>query len=72
MGKSYISHVCEYWEKDTTIDRIDVDWDYCKNNCKRSTMKEQQNNRSNNLISNSNKDVSIQQESNNQQEESGD
>ncbi len=51
MGEGYISHVCEYWEKDTTIDRIDVDWDYCKDNCRRATMREQQNNRSNNLIS---------------------
>lgn len=52
MWKSYESHVKEFWEKNTTIDRIDTDWDYCKDNCRRATMKEQQNNRRNNLISN--------------------
>lgn len=48
MYESYINHCNEFWEKNTTIDRIDVNWDYCKENCKRSTYKEQQNNRTNN------------------------
>ena len=32
MWESYYKHVEEYWEKNTTIDRIDVDWHYCQNN----------------------------------------
>lgn len=48
MYDSYILHCKQFWEKDTSIDRIDNDWNYCKKNCKRSTHKEQQNNRANN------------------------
>lgn len=44
MHESYEIHVKEYWEKDTTIDRIDSNWDYCKENCKWSTRAEQNNN----------------------------
>jgi hypothetical protein len=47
MYESYLEHVKQYWEKDTTIDRIDSNWNYCKDNCKRSTIKEQVLNRSN-------------------------
>ena len=45
MWESYNTHVAEYGRKDTTLDRIDVDGDYCKENCKRSTVEEQNNNR---------------------------
>lgn len=45
MGKSYEEHVKEFGEKDTSIDRINVDGNYCKENCKWSTIKEQANNK---------------------------
>lgn len=50
MGESYEAHVKEYGEDNTTIDRIDSNWDYCKENCRRATRKEQCNNRTNNKI----------------------
>lgn len=45
MYDSYLTHVSEYWEKNTTIDRIDSDWNYCKENCRWATCKEQTDNR---------------------------
>ena len=50
MFDSYKKHVKEYWEKDTTIDRIDVKWNYCKENCKWATIKEQWFNKTNNCF----------------------
>lgn len=50
MFDSYQKHVKEYWEKDTTIDRIDVKWNYCKENCKWATIKEQWFNKTNNCF----------------------
>lgn len=41
MYESYLDHVAKFWEKETTIDRIDPSWDYCKENCRRATIKEQ-------------------------------
>lgn len=45
MYESYIQHVEEYGEKDTTIDRIDVNGNYCKYNCRWATIKEQNKNK---------------------------
>lgn len=45
MYDSYLEHVKGYWEKETTIDRINNNWNYEKTNCKWSTYNEQANNR---------------------------
>lgn len=47
MWMSYEHHVREFWEKNTSIDRIDVNWNYCVENCRRATAKEQANNKRN-------------------------
>ena len=49
MWESYNEHVKKYWEKQTTIDRIDHKWNYCKENCKSSTYTEQNRNRWDNV-----------------------
>jgi len=49
MYESYCKHVEEYGEKNTTIDRTNVDGNYCKENCTWATLIEQANNRSTNI-----------------------
>jgi hypothetical protein len=44
MGESYVLHLEKHWKKNTTIDRINSQWDYSKSNCKWSTIKEQNRN----------------------------
>lgn len=50
MYESYLKHIKEFGEKQTTIDRINNDGNYCKENCKWSTRIEQVNNMSRNRI----------------------
>jgi len=47
MYESYLEHIKKYWEKQTSLDRIDSNWNYCKENCRWVTREEQSLNRSN-------------------------
>ncbi len=45
MWESHDKHLKEYWRFDTTIERTDTNWNYCKENCTRATRAEQNRNR---------------------------
>lgn len=45
MYDSFVEHYTQYGKKETTLDRIDTNWDYCRENCRRATRLEQSQNR---------------------------
>ena len=50
--EDYNKHVTKHGERETTLDRIDVNGNYNKRNCKFSTRKEQDNNKRNTIFAN--------------------
>jgi hypothetical protein len=62
MYESYLQHKVIYGDHNTSLDRIDVNGDYCPENCRWTTMKVQCNNkRNNNYITYNNERISIKQ-----------
>lgn len=45
MYESYLEHLKKYGKENTTLDRIDVNKGYCKENCKWATWREQNGNK---------------------------
>lgn len=60
MYGSYLEHVAKHGESNTTLDRIDVNGNYKKENCRWATMKNQNNNsRNTRLVTFDGKTMSI-------------
>lgn len=49
MYKSYLEHLDIYGKKNTSLDRINNNGNYCKENCRWATWEEQNNNRENSI-----------------------
>lgn len=49
MYRSYLYHVKKHGQKQTTLDRIDVNGNYCKENCRWATKSEQTKNQRKNV-----------------------
>lgn len=49
MRESFLSASEKHWLEKISIDRIDVDWNYCKSNCRWATQQEQQRNKRNSM-----------------------
>lgn len=50
--KEFYKDMKEWYSDNLTIDRIDNDWNYCKENCRWITMKKQSRNKRNNIVYN--------------------
>lgn len=50
MYMSYLEHRKVHSRKNTTIERENNNWNYCKDNCKWATQKEQSRNKSSNVF----------------------
>jgi hypothetical protein len=50
MYDSYLMHIKEYGEKNTSLDRMGNNSNYCKENCRWATLREQANNKRNSLF----------------------
>ena len=50
MYDSYLKHLEKYGKENTTLDRINNDGNYCKENCRWATIKEQNRNKRTNVF----------------------